>query len=297
VQVQYAEPLQVMPAETVVYSEVPVTLVGEAPATMVVPQVVEQQVVVEPDVVQAVEPGQEAPPAARAVIVCTGSDKCGNCDIGKATGAWCEEICGPYYVFRDAGCEVYFASMNGGQVPIDKDSLEGDFVTDNVRRFDEEGGFALLENVFGISKGEVPADQIDCIFLAGGHGTYSDFGELAQFVTEVNMQGKPIGAVCHGVIGLVNAVTPENQPLLAGRSCTGFSDTEEAQVGLIDKVPYSVQRIMEEAGAVYSAADPWSDYAIRHDNIITGQNPQSSVQTATLTLEALSEMLSGAPAQ
>ena len=53
----------------------------------------------------------------------------------------------------------------------------------------------------------IKADEIDCLFLAGGHGTCDDFPNAAVggLVTEVFAKGKVVGAVCHGPMGLVMA--------------------------------------------------------------------------------------------
>lgn len=256
----------------------------------VAPGVVET-VVVQPEIVQTVGveaeqqvEGQEqqamGPP--RVVIVCTSASSLGD----QPTGAWSEEITGPYYVFLDAGCEVYIASVNGGQVPIDQGSLSENFFTENDRRFQEENGLQALENSLAI--GDVSPDAIDCVWLAGGHGTCMDFeASLAQFVTDAIALGRPVGAVCHGVIGLLSAVSQDGQPLLAGKQVTGFSNAEEDAVGLMEKVPFLVQQRMEEQGAAYSCGEPWTEYAVRDGLIITGQNPQSSVRTAQLCVEAL----------
>jgi putative intracellular protease/amidase len=233
-----------------------------------------------------VEGGGEAlqePGPPRVVIVCTSASDLG----GHPTGAWSEEITGPYYVFKEAGCEVYIASTQGGPVPIDQGSLSENFFTENDRRFQEEGGLQLLDNAFAIS--EVAADQIDCVFLAGGHGTCMDFEEnLAQYVTDAAAFGRPIGAVCHGVIGLLGAINQDGTPLIAGRPVTGFSNAEEEAVGLADKVPFLLQDRMCELGASYTCGEPWTEYATSDGKIITGQNPQSSVLTAKLCVEAMS---------
>merc|ERR1719453_1326795 len=74
----------------------------------------------------------QAPPGPpRVLIVCTSASQLGD----VPTGAWSEEITGPYYVFSEAGCEVYIASIMGGKVPIDQGSLSENFLTENDRRF------------------------------------------------------------------------------------------------------------------------------------------------------------------
>jgi len=277
------EVVQVQPVvETFVMPDGQVELVQAEIVTEVL-QTAEGQVIVETLVEEGVVPQQEAGPP-RVVMICTSANQLG--DGGQATGAWSEEITGPYYVFAEAGCEVYIASIMGGKVPIDEASLSENFLTGNDQRFAEEGCSQFLENSYAI--GDVSPEAIDCVWLAGGHGTCMDFeSNLAQFVTDAHALGRPIGAVCHGVIGLLGAITQEGAPLLQGKQVTGFSNAEEEQVGLLDKVPFLIQERMQELQADYSCAEPWNEYAIRDGKIITGQNPQSSVRAAQLCVEAM----------
>lgn len=235
--------------------------------------VVDEQVAVDGEVPQR-------PP--RVIIICTSAD---NMD-GTPTGAWSEEITGPFYQFMDAGCETFIVSVMGGKVPIDEGSLSEQFFTENDKRFQEENGLQLLENTASIN--DIVLDDIDCIFMAGGHGTCVDFPNgLAQLVTDASAMGKVVGAVCHGVTGLVGAITPEGLPLLQGRQVTGFSNEEEVAVNLHEKVPFLCQNQMQELGAQYVCGEPWSEFAVRDGSLVTGQNPQSSVQAARLCLEAM----------
>jgi len=240
------------------------------------------QTLVEGQQVEVVEGQQEQPGPPRVVIVCTSADDLN----GQPTGAWSEEITGPYYVFSEAGCEVYFASPMGGKVPLDALSLSENFFTENDRRFQEDGLMSFLDNSYAL--GEISPEAIDCVWLAGGHGTCMDFeANLAQFVTDALGMGRPVGAVCHGVIGLLSAVDQDGTPLLTGKQVTGFSNAEEEQVGLIDTVPFLIEQRMQELQADYSCGEPWGEYALRDGKIITGQNPQSSVRTAQLCIEAM----------
>jgi len=248
--------------------------------TVVQEAFVEQVVVEEGFVEQPAEVQQPGPP--RVVMICTSCDALGD----QPTGAWSEEITAPYYVFLESGCEVYIASILGGQVPIDQGSLSENFFTEYDRKFQEEGGMDLLANSIAI--GDVSPEAIDCVWLAGGHGTCMDFeANLAQFVTDAVAMGRPVGAVCHGVCGLLSAVAQDGTPLLAGKQVTGFSNAEEDAVGLSGVVPYLCQDRMQELGALYSCDSPWAEYAIRDGSIITGQNPQSSMKAAQLCVQAM----------
>lgn len=290
VQMAEVEMLQQPAVVQQMVAEQQVVIEQQQPAVM---QVIEQQPVMMQQ--QPVEYAQQVPVeeqqqvdaaqavgAPRVVIVCTSANALGD----HPTGVWSEELTGPYYVFREAGCEVYIASTQGGEIPLDANSLAEGTYTENDRRFQEEGGLELLAQSFPIS--DVRAEDIDCVWLAGGHGTVVDFeAALAQFITDAVAYGRPVGAVCHGVCGLLSAINQDGTPLLQGRQVTGFSNAEEDLVGLSDKVPYMVQTRMQELGAVYSCGEPWSDYALADGPIITGQNPQSSVRAAQLCIQAM----------
>lgn len=263
----------------------------EQPAVVIEPEtiVVQEEIVMAPDgqVMEVAQVGLEEPPRKAVVVIVSTS---GNMLGEKPTGAWLEEIAGPYFVFAEAGCEVHVASSMGGAVPIDEASMSENFFTESAQRFLQDGGEEVLQNTLAIST--IAPDQLDCVFLAGGHGVYADFEDhLAQFVTDCNVMGKTIGAVCHGGVGLMSAINPESQPLLQGRTVTGFSNEEEEAVGLTQQVPYLLENRMLELGAKYEKSAPWSEFALRDGNLCTGQNPQSSVQCALLCVEAMRDLM------
>merc|ERR1712014_277045 len=104
----------------------------------------------------------------KVLIVSTSADKMGE----HVTGAWSEEICGPYYVFKDGGCDVTVRSVAGGDVPIDAGSLSDTFKTENDKKMIEEGSGPLKATK---SLKDLDATSYDIVFFAGGHGTCVDF--------------------------------------------------------------------------------------------------------------------------
>ena len=88
-------------------------------------------------------------------------------------------------------------------------------------------------------------------------------------------------------MGLVKATAADGKPLVAGKKVAAFTDVEEGQVGLTEKVPFLLEAKLKELGADVVGADPWSENAVADGKLITGQNPQSSVKAAKLCLEAL----------
>jgi len=200
------------------------------------------------------------------------------------TGAWSEEITGPFYTFKDAGHDVTIYSVAGGKVPIDAGSLSEQFKTENDKRFESSGDVNLLDSTKPLS--EINLASVDIVFFAGGHGTCGDFPDAcAELVTDAYAQGKVVAAVCHGPTALYKA-TDNGAPLVQGKQVAGFSDKEEEMVSLLGQLADGTpEEKMKKLGATYVAGDPWSETAVRDGRLVTGQNPQSSVKTAKLCLE------------
>eukprot|EP00616_Rhizochromulina_sp_CCMP1243_P009784 CAMPEP_0118969984 /NCGR_PEP_ID=MMETSP1173-20130426/6976_1 /TAXON_ID=1034831 /ORGANISM="Rhizochromulina marina cf, Strain CCMP1243" /LENGTH=229 /DNA_ID=CAMNT_0006919285 /DNA_START=71 /DNA_END=760 /DNA_ORIENTATION=+ len=206
-----------------------------------------------------------------------------------ATGLWLEELSTPFYQFKEAGFEVVLASPKGGPCPIDAGSMSGDFFTESGRKFvqDPEAMGALSHSV---ALESVDLASVDALYLAGGHGTCVDFvgnSVLKGAVESLFSAGKVVAADCHGPIGLAECVKPDGTPLVAGLACTGFSDSEEAAVGLTGAVPFLIEARFKELGAEYQAADDWNSKCCVAGNLVTGQNPQSSEACASAVVELL----------
>jgi putative intracellular protease/amidase len=205
---------------------------------------------------------------------------------GAATGFWWEEFAEPWRVFTDAGLFVDLASPQGGRPPVDPASVD---VTSSLdARLD-----ALLADTVPLAS--VEAAHYAAVFLVGGHGTMWDFPEdrhLAGLVGEVYRSGV-VTAVCHGVAGLLGAVTDDNRPIVAGRTVTAFSDAEEVLVGADTVIPFSLQQRLVGSGAVVEVGAAFSPQVRRDGRLVTGQNPASSAAAAMQTVDALAATRSG----
>ncbi len=99
--------------------------------------------------------------------------------------------------------------------------------------------------------------------------------------------GKPVAAVCHAPGVLRHVKGPDGKPLVSGKQVTGFTNTEEAAVGLTSIVPFLVEDMLKENGGIYSKKADWQSYAIKDGLLITGQNPASSEAAAKELLALL----------
>ena len=137
---------------------------------------------------------------------------------------------------------------------------------------------------------DLSADGFDAIFYPGGHGPLWDLAENHHSITLIETMhaaGKPVAAVCHAPAVLKNTKLPDGNPLVAGKSLTGFSNTEEAAVQLTDVVPFLLEDELSACGASYEKADDWQPHAVIDGNLITGQNPASSELAARAVLDFL----------
>ena len=96
-------------------------------------------------------------------------------------------------------------------------------------------------------------------------------------------------AVCHAPAVLRHANGPDGTPLVKGKSVTGFTNTEEAAVGLTDIVPFLIEDMLTSKGGRYSKKDDWQPYVITDGNLVTGQNPASSEDAARAVLALLGD--------
>ena len=221
------------------------------------------------------------------LIVLTSHDQLGN--TGQKTGFWLEELASPYYVFKEANANMTLATPNGGYPPLDPKSDEADYQTEATERFkgDEDAQSALSST---LKLSDIVVDNYDAVFFPGGHGPLWDLAEdpLTRILIEtMYAANKPIAAVCHAPAVFRHVKTPDGSYLIEGKSVTGFSNTEEEAVQLVDIVPFLLEDELKAKGANYSKGDDWNSYVIADGNLITGQNPASSASVAQVLLEKI----------
>lgn len=223
----------------------------------------------------------------KVLMVLTSHDTLG--DTGKKTGFWLEELAAPYYVFKDAGAEITLASPKGGRPPLDPKSQDPSFQTDITRRFEQDAeAEGQLDKTVPLAS--VKQADYDTVFYPGGHGPMWDLAEdpnSVRLIESFLAAGKFVTLVCHAPGVLRHAKTAAGKPLVEGRNVTGFTNGEEADVGLTKVVPFLVEDELLRLGATFCKVKNWGVYVITDGLLITGQNPASSGPAAKVLIDAL----------
>lgn len=207
---------------------------------------------------------------------------------GDPTGVAASELTHPYYGFLDAGMDVDVASVRGGPIPIDPQTLNFVVRSPEDERFLEDPALqAKVKNSLWID--DIDFTQYDAIFLAGGWGAAYDLGYsdvLAQKVSEAYYAETPIlGSVCHGALGFIRAKDRDGKLLIAGRKMTGVSDKQIHELG-IEVTPQHPETELRKAGVIYESATAFRDMLATHvviddeQRFVTGQNQNSGHETA-----------------
>lgn len=223
----------------------------------------------------------------KVLIVLTSHEDLG--DTGEKTGFWLEEFSDPYYLLTDNGIEVTLASPKGGRPPMDPRSAAENNQTESTKRFTTDT--QLQERLSHTTKlEEINVADYDAVYFPGGHGPLWDLAVDKNSISIIEgffNANKPIAVACHGPAIFKNTRKQNGTPLVEGLKVTGFSNSEETAVGLTEVVPFLVEDMLTENGALYSKAADWAPYVVEDGVLITGQNPASAKGVAEKLLNRL----------
>ncbi|UOR10527.1 type 1 glutamine amidotransferase domain-containing protein [Halobacillus amylolyticus] len=202
----------------------------------------------------------------------------------KPTGIWLSEFGEAFNEFKNHGYDVTVASPKGGKAPVDPGSVsenEPQEILDTKPH---------LEDTVAIN--QLSADSFDAIFLPGGHGTMFDFPDdqkLQELIREMYESDKLVAAVCHGPAGLVGVRLTSGELLVKGKQINSFTDAEEADTALDQYMPFLLESKLRELGAHFIKKGNWAKHVEVDGNLITGQNPQSTLVVSKELMNQLNE--------
>lgn len=193
---------------------------------------------------------------------------------GEPTGFFLGELTHPLSELDAAGIPTEFASILGGEPPVDGLDLS-DAV--NARYWNDSAFREALRHTKRL--GDVDASQYAAIFFAGGHGAMWDFPtspDVVRVTRDIYEAGGLVGAVCHGSAALVNVTLSNGAYLVVGKNLSAFTDDEERAVKLDQTVPFLLASTLTQRGAQHHPAPDWTAKVVVDGRLVTGQNPQSA---------------------
>ncbi|MBY4767849.1 type 1 glutamine amidotransferase domain-containing protein [Burkholderia ambifaria] len=193
---------------------------------------------------------------------------------GEPTGFYLGEVTHPLAELDAAGIPVEFASIQGGEPPVDGLDLTDEV---NARSWNDSAFRDALRHTQRL--GDVDASKYAAVFFAGGHGAMWDFpgnADVQQVTRAVYEAGGVVGAVCHGPAALVDVTLGDGTYLVAGKNLSAFTDEEERAVQLDHVVPFLLASTLTQRGAHHHPAANWTAKVVVDGRLVTGQNPQSA---------------------
>lgn len=237
---------------------------------------------------------------SKGKILMVASSPAISAQTGWPIGFWAAELTHPLYVFQEAGYTVELVSTEGGKLVMDSYSdptdasgySAGDVIS--LGYMQQPWFNDMLSDTRKLS--EVKHDDYAAIFLVGGQGpmyTFKGNKELQKLFVSFYEAGKPSAAVCHSTTLLLEARKSDGQLIVDGKTWTGFADAEEDFADNAVGMKIQPYRIETEArkikGTNFKVAAPFSSYAIRDGNLITGQQQNSGMAAAKMVVESLTK--------
>ncbi len=217
---------------------------------------------------------------------------------GWPVGFWWAELSHPYLAFTEAGYEVELRSPEGGALSADSYSdpedpsgySAHDFVSLGFKRSPQHA--ALLEDTASIA--DVDPSAYDALFVVGGQSpmiTFRGNTDVQALVARFYEAGKTTALVCHATCALLETRLSSGNLLVAGKTWTGFTNSEEAVADAAVGQRIQPFWIEDEARAIegsnFVVRGAFEPFAVRDGLLVTGQQQNSGRAAAELVIEAV----------
>jgi putative intracellular protease/amidase len=217
---------------------------------------------------------------------------------GWPIGFWWSELVHPYWELTENGYEVDVYSPDGGPLTADQWSDPRDESGYSAHDILSLGFLSSPAHAALVEQSKALADldpaAYDAIFLVGGQApmlTFVDEPRVHEIVRRFYEAGKVTAIVCHATSVLLKATLSDGSLLAAGKTWTGFADSEEdfADAFVGQRIqPFRIEqeaRRLEDSNFIVSGR--FRSFAVRDGLLVTGQQQYSGGAAAKLVIEAL----------
>jgi len=207
-------------------------------------------------------------------------------DTDQVNGTYAPELTHVVSELQMAGIDYEIASIKGGKAPLYGTDMEGDEINNQILA--DESFQNRINNTLPVH--QVNVDSYDAIFYPGGFGLLTDLAvnqDFASLSAQHYEAGGIIAAVCHGPAALLPILLSNGESLLSKVVVTGFTREEEIDFGTIDAIPFLLEEALTRKAARFSKVQPWGNFIIEDNNVITGQNPTSAHAVGAALVKSL----------
>jgi putative intracellular protease/amidase len=209
---------------------------------------------------------------------------------GWPVGFWAAELFHPLY-------RITVASPDGGRVELDALSDPRDESRWSADDLISMGALntpeiaRLLEQTPKLA--DLDFDEYDALVVCGGQAPmvqFRDNVDLQRAIAAFYEAEKPTAALCHGVCSLLDVELSDGTSLIEGKTITGFANVEEdfTDAAAGQRVqPFRIENEARRRGANYVQAGLFKAFAIRDNQLITGQQQYSGTKVAQLVIESI----------
>jgi putative intracellular protease/amidase len=219
---------------------------------------------------------------------------------GWPIGFWWAELTHPFWEFSEHGYKVDVASTSGGSLRADSWSDPRD---DSKYSADDLVSLGFINSPEHMARVEaskpladVGLDEYDALLVIGGQGPMYTFFEndlVHSTIRDFYEAGKPTAVICHGTCALLKTRLSDGSLLVRGKTWTGFANSEEDYADEFVGQRIQPFRIEDEArrieGTNFIVSSRFKPFAVRDDNLITGQQQYSGAAAARLIIQALGQ--------
>ena len=217
---------------------------------------------------------------------------------GWPIGFWWSELSHPYWELTNHGYQVDVASPDGGKLEADTWSDprdESGYSADDLLSL----GFINSPEHLNLVEHSKPLaairpDDYEAVLFVGGQGPMYTFFEderVHRLVASFYEAGKVTAVICHATCVLLRARLRDGSLLVAGKTWTGFANSEERFADEYVGAKIQPFWIEDEArrldGTNFIVNGRFKPHAVRDGNLITGQQQYSGTAAARLMIEAL----------
>lgn len=253
----------------------------------------------------------------KILIVCSSADTLELKEKKIPTGYYLDELAVPAQYFIESGYSVVIATPNGQKPVLDDNSNKASFFGGDESKRKAAVKFVVshpsMQKPHTLKEVATHSKEYVALYVPGGHAPMTDLmtdPDLGKILRDFHAKNKITAFLCHGPIASLaalpkardykQALVDGKQELAAalakdwqyaGYRMTIFSNEEEkmAEKEMNGELPYYVADALKLAGGLVENAPAWSPLVLQDRELITGQNPASDHELATLVVKALAE--------